>query len=433
MKGRDMKGFSATGFSNLFRPTFTRTVVKASLAALALLLTPRVLAQGGLATGVTGESFARFLTPAASEAELEPISVEVPELYELMHVILAVSDLNSPLATILPEGAETYDFLVDNRTPYFAEVEKYFGSYRDHPFMAEFNETYLPMVEAFDIEGFLAFRYQVLTYELDEQNRLVPVELYVPYRDLEGVEAPAFDLDDPATQALLTSFIEDTGFSDFYAEHQDYYNSLIQAGSDLCNFSEMKGWLEANFPVEYDSYRIIYSPLTGGSNETIPGSNEAGDLFQTLMFVPTPHFSVAASEVPIAERAEYCQAIFTEIDHGYVNPVTDQYLEALEAAMPDYKLWSDETLTGGAYGDSYATFNEYMTYAAYPLFMTETLPEEDQAAAIRATEDFMVAGRGFNKFKEFNQELLRIYQEREAGQTVADLYPALLEWMTTQN
>ena len=44
------------------------------------------------------------------------------------------------------------------------------------------------------------------------------------------------------------------------------------------------------------------------------------------------------------------------------------------------------------------------------------------------TEKTMVETRGFQRLKEFNQQLLHLYQNRKSGQTVADLYPAILEW-----
>ena len=101
--------------------------------------------------------------------------------------------------------------------------------------------------------------------------------------------------------------------------------------------------------------------------------------------------------------------------------------------MPDITVWNSIQLSQESYPTPYETFNEYMTFAAYTLFLSETLPEEDQEAAIQAVEDFMIDTRGFTKFREFNQELLRLYQERAEGQTVTDLYPTVLEWIAAQN
>ena len=47
-------------------------------------------------------------------------------------------------------------------------------------------------------------------------------------------------------------------------------------------------------------------------------------------------------------------------------------------------------------------------------------------------EQTMYADRGFLRFGAFNAELLRLYRAKKPGQTVADLYPALLEWVAKQ-
>jgi hypothetical protein len=42
--------------------------------------------------------------------------------------------------------------------------------------------------------------------------------------------------------------------------------------------------------------------------------------------------------------------------------------------------------------------------------------------------DLMAEGRGFTAFEPFTNILLDLYDAREPGQTIADLYPALLDW-----
>lgn len=40
----------------------------------------------------------------------------------------------------------------------------------------------------------------------------------------------------------------------------------------------------------------------------------------------------------------------------------------------------------------------------------------------------MVEYRGFKKFAEFDQFLVNLYKNKNQGQTVADLYPAIVKW-----
>ena len=92
------------------------------------------------------------------------------------------------------------------------------------------------------------------------------------------------------------------------------------------------------------------------------------------------------ADISIQDRAKYGRASFTEIDHGYVNPATDRYTAEVNQAMPDIKAWNSTKFNQEAYATPYETFNEYMTFAAYSLFLSETLSEEDQEDAIKAVE-----------------------------------------------
>ena len=332
--------------------------------------------------------------------------------------------------------------MIDKSTPYFEEVEAQFGPHRDHPLVAQIRETYEPMIQSLNFLGLLVYRNQSLGYRFDEEGSLVPTGLYIPLSDAPLAEFPEieaflaslpFDVDDPETLNLIEDFARVTDFREFYAEHEDYYNAQTGLAADLCDVAAARNWLAAQFPAAYANHTVVLSPLVGGTHNFFPVSTPDGSVTQALMFVPIFGEAETAADVPVQERAEYCRLSFTEIDHGYVNPATDLYTAEVDEAMPDITAWNSVEINQGAYSTPYDTFNEYMTFAAYALFLTETLPEEDQEEAVGAVEDFMVDTRGFVKFGEFNQELLRLYQAREEGQTVTDLYPAVLEWVATQN
>ena len=44
----------------------------------------------------------------------------------------------------------------------------------------------------------------------------------------------------------------------------------------------------------------------------------------------------------------------------------------------------------------------------------------------------MVDGRGFVRFREFGEKLLELYLGRSEGQSIADLYPAILDWAASE-
>jgi hypothetical protein len=70
-----------------------------------------------------------------------------------------------------------------------------------------------------------------------------------------------------------------------------------------------------------------------------------------------------------------------------------------------------------------------MTWAVFSLYALDNYSKDDYLFAKGYVEKFMVENRGFYKFKEFNDELIRLYTNRQRGQKVVDLYPDIIEWM----
>jgi hypothetical protein len=89
--------------------------------------------------------------------------------------------------------------------------------------------------------------------------------------------------------------------------------------------------------------------------------------------------------------------VFSEIDHNYVNPVSDKYKKEINKIMGDEhrSKWIKANGDGKYYGTGYKVFNEYMTHAVYLIY----------------TNEFYSA----------------------ADQTITDLYPKMLEWSKSMN
>ena len=401
---------------------------------------------GGLMSTASAQEEPQFvpvLTPDAARifAEMPDTSVEIPEVYELLTIAISVANIEDFLGDLIPEGESADGFMIDKSTPYYEDVEAQFGDHRDHPLIAKIRETFPPMIETFNIPGLLTYRNQSLRYRFDEEG-LVSNDLYIPISEAPLTEFPElealvtslpFDIDDSETLSQIEDFAEKTNFRQFYKEHQDYYDARSELATDLCNVGAARDWLAAQFPAAYNNHTIVLSPLVGGTHNFFPTSTPDESVTQALMFVSIfKGDAETAADVSLEDQVAYCRKSFTEIDHGYVNPATDLYAEEVDEAMPDITPWNSDETNQGVYSTPYDTFNEYMTHGAYSLFLSETLSTEELENAISYQENFMVNDRGFVKYPEFNRELLRLYQEREEGQTVTNLYPAVLEWVAAQ-
>lgn len=86
-----------------------------------------------------------------------------------------------------------------------------------------------------------------------------------------------------------------------------------------------------------------------------------------------------------------------------------------------------------SYTSSLSTFNEYMTWAVFSLYVMENNPPHLVDRMISVQENFMETSRKFIHFKEFNQELIRLYEDQKiktGSIEIESLYPPILNWMS---
>ena len=108
------------------------------------------------------------------------------------------------------------------------------------------------------------------------------------------------------------------------------------------------------------------------------------------------------------------------MDHGYINPISDKYDELI-AANFDHKKWDK----GSGYS-GINSFNEYMTWAVYDLFIKESFPSF--ADSISLQWQYQNASRHFIAQNLFAKKLSELYFNRKGRKRIADLYLPLLQW-----
>ncbi|MEL6943006.1 MAG: DUF4932 domain-containing protein, partial [Bacteroidota bacterium] len=273
-----------------------------------------------------------------------------------------------------------------------------------------------------------------LNYDLSSENQLLENEVFHVNKLLLALfKKKIFHFPDHISE--IEDFVEKTNFHQFYSDHLSYYDQLIEKYKQLCDPEGMWQWMEKRFSEHYTSYRIIFSPLTGGFHNTIPGLKDtrSGDQ-QTWMFVSPPsavHLDTLSEQQLELLTSKMTREVFTEIDHNYINPLSDLYLEEIEASMPDYTKWNHQE---SSYQSSYSTFNEYMTWGLFNLYAQETYAPKQLDTILNFQIDFMEKSRKFVAFKAFSQQLAMYYEEQKNATEVIEiepLYPLILEWMKT--
>ena len=348
------------------------------------------------------EPSARF-TEAHRRQYASTSRTEVPEVYELVNVVIALT----------PSGRAADNPFVRGGGLYHDRVMAHFGPFADHPLVAE-------MEHVVSSGDYVAVRSNAYAFDFDG-DRVVPDPTYqaLSYNKLH------FD----ALVPLLEAFAADSGFRSFYAANRDVYDGQARALERLTPVRQMWDWLETEYPTRVDGYVTIASPLTHTVHNIVRIENDG--YLESIIFASTPPLVADPSvdgEAETWQEVEMSQAVFTEYDHAYVNPSIEPLGADINDAMADLDMWNRQS----DYRSGVETFAEYMTWAVFVLYVEAHYAPDVAARARRETVHAMDVRRGFSQFGPFLDALTVLYDARGEGETLTDLTPALVRWVGRQ-
>lgn len=319
------------------------------------------------------------------------VTAQIPEVYELTNIVLALADkFHQTTFGAYSEG------------DYYRQMMKWFAPFKDHMLFEKINKIdYYSLVENGPAYVF-------------DKDKIQKSEVYSGFREQDAVAEHIEQLE---------SFAKVSGFRAFFQQQQPYYLSLTKQFLADTQPENIRKWLELQFPARYQSYKVFFSPLGAGRHSARMYENN--NFKESVMFISGPNRYEQADDLASIREIKWSRSFFTEIDHAYVNPVSDNYLEDIKLALADLSPW----YKGGGYNTPYATFNEYMTWSVFVLYALDTYSEEEYQFIKNYVAEFMVKKRGFYKFKEFSEELTRLYKNRREGQNAIDLYEPIISWI----
>lgn len=337
--------------------------------------------------------------------------IEVPEVYELVNVIIALT----------AKGINDSN-IVNHETEYYKDVIKYFEKHKNEKAVLSFDSV-------LQKEWWKYFYLKMDAYAFGlNKGEIINNDIY------DRVSWDYLNTIQPFTKEL-ENFYRKTNFSKFYNNHKSFYNTQIKYYSDSLNISEMQQWLNKNFPsTTYNCFKIIFSPLVGGSQSANKFENNGFKEAQVHINFPYSDES-DKNYSPKANQLRNGSIAFTELNHSYINPEAEKYSknEDFIIAFKDLKIWEDENSAAVmGYHNALACFEEYMNWALVSLYYLDEAPIDEQEKLISKIENNLQANRGFTKFTEFDKELIRLYTSRSNEQTIADLYPAIIKWCRQQ-
>jgi len=344
------------------------------------------------------------------------ITVESPECYELVNVALALT------STGIADSN-----LVFHRSAYYRDLRAWFDPYRTHPAIVALDSVLRVQPNAYH-----PLKMNGYSFEFDARGRIVQSPVY----DRTGFSGQTGNALRPFVP-LLQSFADASRFREFHRRHRDVYARQVAFFTDTASVRGMLDWLERQFPEvrPYDSFKIVFSPLVA-YNQSATWMEDRG--FRELQaHVNHPYPQDAArwrARVPLSPAATVLlrsEIVFTELNHGFINPFADTFGDHAERAVRDRARWVDPARDADYYPGA-AAFNEYMNWALVSLWVTDVAPAGEDAPLIEIVDRMMTRTRGFTRFAEFDAFLVDLYRRRAPGATVASLYPRIFEWFERQ-
>ena len=321
------------------------------------------------------------------------VKIEVTESYELSNIILA-----------LTQYGRTDPWDVQKVSPYYDEILKYFEPVKSHPLLDSVNYSRQKW------EKFLGFRTDMYAFNFDKNGVL---KRQYPFNSFGPIEVDK-NID------LINDFITKSNYRKFYANHIDLYNKIEANYKEYYFLNKSKLFLDkiAKKPKSDNrkKYKIAISPLVGGQN-----CHRDTDSLTTVDF---PNISkdliLGNLEKDFIARVSENHSIFTEIDHGYINPISDKYAKLI-ATNFNLEKWDKKSGYPGI-----NSFNEYMTWAVYELFIKENFP--NIADSISLQYQYTNSNRGFVAQNLFSKKVSELYFSKKGDKKIESIYKPLLKW-----
>ncbi|MFT3677783.1 MAG: DUF4932 domain-containing protein [Chitinophagaceae bacterium] len=340
-----------------------------------------------------------FCISATTLSAQRRIEISIPETYELSNIILALTDYG-----------QSDDWEVQKQTTYYNDVIRFFEPVKAHPLLQKVNYSRTLW------EDYLSFRTDAAAYQFDNKGKLVRTNNFYANKG----HTPFDD-----NLALINDFVQQSNFRDFYKAQGALYRAIIANYSEYYMLDTVKIFLEKETGISASKagkgrYQVILSPLVGRMNchRNIDSVTKAD--FPTLSTALIENNTAAISNQ--AQRAVEIHTLFTEMDHGYVNPITD-LLRKDVAQYFNNECWDRESGYQGL-----NCFNEYMTWALYDIFVEKYFPAI--ADSISTQWHYQNAQRGFFASNLFALQLKKLYRRKKPAERLKDLYPKLLTWIS---
>jgi len=357
-----------------------RAILHSSLALLLLGLAGWALLREPDGSGDKAASLSRADLP-----------IRVDPTVELFSVIYRLADIGQYTEMELPG--------------YVEEVERYFGSFRDHASVQVARE----LDQSHAINGNAPMDLAVrLTAPPD-------LELRTPLAEALGDMDRRWD--DAIVPVLLEAartFAADTDFMTFFRGNEATYGSAVQSLQATLSQTDMLPWFQEFFGGEPESYVVILGLLNGSCNYGSRVTHPDGTVeFFSMLGAVDPD----RNGIPRYARSRFVPTIVHEFSHSYINPLVDRHVEELQPSGEVVFAYLKEAMHHWGYDHWYVMDYEYLVRAATVRYLQASEGTGAAERAVRRDEEDGFVGLG---------ELAGLLADYEAHR---DRYPKLDAFM----
>ena len=195
--------------------------------------------------------------------------------------------------------------------------------------------------------------------------------------------------------------------------------------TSIVNPEGMRLWLEDNFSARYDSYLIVISPLVGGAHNFAIVSDQI--FKEAIITISAPNvFDSKRNEdgqVPKEIALKFSRLVFTELDHNYQNPASELFTTKIKENIGKITQWNESN----DYTTAFSTFNEYVTWAIFPLYVRSIYGDVYFNEAMSDVNRQMLR-RGFVRFPEFSRWLNSADIQIPEGKSLESVFENIVAW-----
>nr|WP_321232797.1 DUF4932 domain-containing protein [uncultured Psychroserpens sp.] len=333
--------------------------------------------------------------------------VEVPEIHELINIIIALTELSQ----------SNKQRLVVKHTQYYKDVISWFSEFQDEDVVKQVDSL-------LDDDIMRYFKYKMDSYPFHFKDNIIKKSNIYNRVTTSKENTFEFLLED------IQRFAEKTDFKAFYDRHKAFYNSQIVFFEKDIKTTRILDWLNKNFPsTKYDCFKIVFSPLVGGNQSVAKFKYDYFNEIQAYVNYPYQR----NNSLNLSKDANMLNRgviLFTELNHGYINPELDKYVLSKDfvEAFSNVDFWTTKGTPSEYYSSGYKCFAEYLNWSLVSLYLMDFSTEKEFDIMVDKIVKQQIDHRGFKHFREFNACFISLYRNKKKQETVADLYPKLIEW-----